>query len=357
MSVARDIQSLIDAAEKAAAGGDFAQAESQLRSAARLQESRLGAEHPDLAKTLNNLAVACEMTNKQDDAEAFYRRAYAVATASLPPGHALVTASLENLREFCTVRGLPIDRESAAPPKPALARQTQRRQVPVLPATDTAPSRSAASSGPPRWLAPAATVMVLMAALVAAGLFWRSSSRAPEAAEAALAETAAPEPPLAPPPDLDAPAPLVADATPNPEAASAPPVSAAPEPEPPPPAPAATPAPRAEPAVEGMPAIVGARMCRDLSTVGAWSCEPLGNPVAPGRLHFLTPVVSTTGATVQHRWFNGERLVQSVTLRAGANPGSGYRTYSRQTVGSGEWRVEALGADGRVLAEQRFVVR
>jgi hypothetical protein len=98
-------------------------------------------------------------------------------------------------------------------------------------------------------------------------------------------------------------------------------------------------------------------MCRDLSTVGAWSCEPLGNPVAPGRLHFLTPVVSTTGATVQHRWFQGDRLVQSVTLRAGANPGSGYRTFSRQTVGSGEWRVEAQSADGRVLAEQRFVVR
>ena len=43
-----------------------------------------------------------------------------------------------------------------------------------------------------------------------------------------------------------------------------------------------------------------------------------------------------------------------------ANPGAGYRTYSRNTISSdraGEWRVELRSADGAVLYEVRFTVR
>jgi hypothetical protein len=45
----------------------------------------------------------------------------------------------------------------------------------------------------------------------------------------------------------------------------------------------------------------------------------------------------------------------SLTIRA--NGTEGFRTYSRQTVTSGDWRVEVRSADGSVLHEQRFAVR
>ena len=48
----REPRSIIDAAEKAAAAGDFVSAEQLLREAALLQEERFGAIHPDLAKRL-----------------------------------------------------------------------------------------------------------------------------------------------------------------------------------------------------------------------------------------------------------------------------------------------------------------
>jgi hypothetical protein len=49
-----------------------------------------------------------------------------------------------------------------------------------------------------------------------------------------------------------------------------------------------------------------------------------------------------------------------VQLRIQANPGAGYRTYSRSTItreNDGDWRVELRSADGAVLHEERFTVR
>ena len=58
-----------------------------------------------------------------------------------------------------------------------------------------------------------------------------------------------------------------------------------------------------------------------------------------------------------HRWYHGGTLRQSVMLRIQANATEGYRTYSRQTVNSGDWRLEVRSADGNLLHEQRFAVR
>ena len=75
MPETREPRSVIDAAEQAAAAGDYASAEQLLREAALLQEASLGPLHPDLANTLNNLGVVCEITEKPVDAEHFFRRA------------------------------------------------------------------------------------------------------------------------------------------------------------------------------------------------------------------------------------------------------------------------------------------
>ena len=45
---------IIEAAQQAAADGDYSEAERLLREAAARQELRLGSLHPDLASTLNN---------------------------------------------------------------------------------------------------------------------------------------------------------------------------------------------------------------------------------------------------------------------------------------------------------------
>ncbi len=50
-----------------------------------LQEASLGPLHPDLANTLNNLGVVCEITGNAADAERHFRRAWEIATATLEP--------------------------------------------------------------------------------------------------------------------------------------------------------------------------------------------------------------------------------------------------------------------------------
>jgi hypothetical protein len=77
-------------------------------------------------------------------------------------------------------------------------------------------------------------------------------------------------------------------------------------------------------------------------------------------MFFFTQVKSATATTIEHRWYQGDRMRRAVRLRVEANPGAGYRTYSRTTISrenAGDWRVELRGADGTVLHEERFSVR
>src|ERR1700737_4052329 len=108
MPETRELRTVLDAAEQAAAAGDYAAAEDLLREAAILQEARLGPLHPDLANTLNNLGIVCEITNKPADAEVCYRRGHAIATAVLEPDHPFVATSRKNLKDFCEALGKPL---------------------------------------------------------------------------------------------------------------------------------------------------------------------------------------------------------------------------------------------------------
>jgi hypothetical protein len=65
--------------------------------------------HAELASILNNLGVVYERLDRPDKAEACYRRAYAIAKASLPPGDPGIELSATNLREFCEARGIPFE--------------------------------------------------------------------------------------------------------------------------------------------------------------------------------------------------------------------------------------------------------
>jgi hypothetical protein len=79
--------------------------------------------------------------------------------------------------------------------------------------------------------------------------------------------------------------------------------------------------------------------------------------VPPGSIVLYTRVRSPRDDVIVHRWYRGETLRKSAQLRIGANGAEGYRTYSRQAVDSGDWRVEVRNAAGDLLHEQRFAVQ
>lgn len=318
---------MLDRAERAAAAGDLASADELLRSAARIQEEELGPLHPDLASTLNNLAIVAEKAGRPDDAETFYRRAAAIAAASLPSDHPLVAESRQNLEGFCRERGLPID----APVVITATRDTDRETTKVAPTAGRA-SRSVV------WVTIGA---VGLAALMLLVLRMRSSH------DASVTKT---EPVAAQQPETIPPRTAAPTTRPAPIERTVPPAAApslrgrnvAPD----------------KPAAAGSITVASAQLCRTFSTSGSsWRCDPAGRSVAPGPIIFYTRVRSRRDAAVVHRWYKGDTLRQSVTLNIQANATEGYRTYSRLAVDDGDWRVEVRSADGSLLHEQRFAVR
>ena len=359
----RDVGSLIDAAEQAAGAGDYASAREYLRQAIGLQEASLGPTHPVLANFLNNLGVIYEREDKPAEAEACYRRAYAVASAGLAPDHPFVVTSAGNLREFCEARGLRFDpsAESAAasPPHadrgpetcvpltaalagPALPDRTSADAPPEPPTHAADDAARAEHETAPNPQSPSmgrlVTAGLILGALIAGGVIVmqsRSTTRAPQSKERTASaranrsrsgaearnvrprgETRREQLPRV---YRDAPAKVAASA----------------------------------------PTLVAADLCRTLQMGSNWRCAPATGTLRPGVVFFYTRLLSQTDTTVQHRWYRGDRLHQAVTLRVHANSRAGYRTYSQMTVSSaraGDWRVELRAANGLVLHEERFTV-
>jgi hypothetical protein len=377
MPETRDSQSVIVAAEQAAAAGDYASAEALLREAARLQEAALGPLHPDLANTLNNLGIVCEITDKPTDAEHFFRRAYEIATAALEPDHPFVATSRKNLEDFCAARGIPVDSPSsssvadapsASPPSPEAVQPEPSSYEESRPVASKTSSRALAIGG--------LIAGGLLLALIATTTWFRSNGTTPSSQRTESAPPPDPVTTPAAPPVVpiepstpkgtpankgDAPA-----AQPKPDAAISQPAPDRERSEPPPTPPAAAAENKPDAASGSPPVVATAQLCRDLATGGplspssVWHCVPPGDPVGSGPLFFYTRVKSPTAITVQHRWYRDDRLRRVVDLPIRANATDGYRTYSRHTVdnaGTGEWRVELRTTDGVLLREERFVVR
>ncbi len=172
MPISPDIAAVIEAAEHEVSTGNLAAAESLLLGVAEAQEASLGPLHPDLASTFNNLAVVCEMANRPDDAERFYRRAHAIVSASLDRDHPLVVTSRDNLRHFLLARRASPEwpEEPAAPvgvaePGPAVPAAVVAPVHAVPEAAPAAPSRPTWSSrmGVRGTLAAVATLVALVA--------------------------------------------------------------------------------------------------------------------------------------------------------------------------------------------------
>jgi hypothetical protein len=312
LSDAPQVRSLTELAEAAAAAGDCIAAARHLRNLADLQEGELGPAHPDLANTLNNLAVVSERAGDLDGAEAAFRRAEAIARIAFAPDHPFVTTSKRNLREFCEAhrRSLELAAVAASPDAPA------------EPAAPAVVQRSL----------PSLIVVGAIAGVVAAGgLVWVMASRGGDALQPAVPDEK-PETTEARPADTGPSTPIVP----------------------------ATAPPSADSGLSETSSVdvVNAAVCADFAvTNGQWQCTPIAGTAPAGRLAFYTRVKVAKPTTVEHRWYRGEQLVHRVTLRVSPNPGAGYRTFSRNTVVSApRWRVELRADEGTVVYEQRFEV-
>ena len=343
----REARSIVEQAEQAAAAGNYASAEDLLRQAAALQEQTLGAQHPDLANTLNNLGVVCEMTDNPIDAEHYFRRAYAIAAATLAPDHPFVATSRKNLHDFCAARGRPVELPPSPPavaawleaPTPA-PRPAPPREPPLEVKQDVTATARDRSRRPLAFAALGGVALLIVIVTMARpwGGRTQNTTSPPVTETSRTREAPAPRPTPPPAEPISQPQPTATASEPTQSAAES--VSAAP-----------APAERAA----AVPTVVAARLC---TTLRNWQCEAADGEVSPGPMFFFTQIKSETATTIEHRWYQGDRVRQTVPLRIQANPGAGYRTYSRTTVsGAGDWRVELRSADGAVLHEERFTVR
>jgi hypothetical protein len=343
----REARSIIEKAEQAAATGDFASAESLLREAAALQEQALGPDHPDLANTLNNLGVVCEMADNPIDAEHYFRRAYTIATASLAPDHLFVATSSKNLHDFCAARGRPAELPPSLPGVATWLDAPGRRAVPPRESSPSPKKQDVSPIPQKRSVRPLAfgalSGVALLIVILVMTRPWGSGAgeinSPPATASAPRRETPAPRPtrPLAEPIARQQPTTEPQRSRSEVDAVSAKPT---------------TPTRSA-----ALPIVVTAQVCTALQV---WRCEPADSQVAPGTIFFYTKLKSATATTIEHRWYQGDRMRHAVQLRIEANTGAGYRAFSRNTISSdraGDWRVELRSADGTVLNEERFTVR
>lgn len=346
-----DPASMLEAAQKAVGDGDYLEAERLLREAASRQEATLGASHPDLAITLNNLAFVCERTNQFDEAERGYRRAHAIAVASLSPGHPFIATSLGNLLDFCASRGIPIwtppARSNDETPLSDFAEEqaddsgAEPSEVPVTPDVRHEPA-----SVPNRLTSRMIAVVALGVAIIITVMFTRQGQGTTDT-PGSVPEARPESVPSAPPPVSRTETIPVAPREPDPVAPR--------EPEPP-----VTREQR--PATTTPVTVLNAQLCSALERKGSpdWQCTSVNGDTPPGTYIFYTRLLTNADTTVEHRWYRNERVHHVRQLRVTASPVSGYRTFSTNTVSAeraGDWKVELRAADGSLLQEEHFVVR
>ena len=336
---------IIEAAQQAAAAGDYSEAERLLREAAAIQELSLGSLSPDLASTLNNLAFVCERTNKFDEAERGYRRAHAIAVASLGPGHPFITTSLKNLVDFCAAHEIPLWKPPAAVSDDETSSPEPEAEAPLEPVL---PVYTPGRTWPPRTIA-VATLGVAVVVAVAFALQRSGTTDTSDPLPQAQNRSSANDSPAT---SVTTPA-LIGQHQPTvtPERRADPT-----------PAPVERPNPPEASITSASVSVLNAQLCSALEKRGApdWQCAPVNSDPQPGTYIFYTRLQTNADATVEHRWYRGERVHQVSRLRVAASPGRGYRTFSSNTVSperAGDWKVELRGADGTVLWEEHFVIR
>ena len=413
-----EIAQAVSEAERASSEGDHARAEQALRRALWMQEARFGVVHPEVANTLNNLGVVCDILGRPDEAEFLYRRALGLARTTLPAEHPYIATSLENLSALYKTQGrpeklalvadsevsrsgLPIRESADDAGVEAEASEAEVSEAEVPEGEARAQTPASASPAGSRAPSPPQTtpdtidnqrglpvVQMLATASILLLVGWwlfggngeqevtgldrdalvtpaapppvsvRRDRAADPAAELALAPESAPaaEPESAPESAPASTPELTLESTPEDNASR---VASESQPDPPPPA-------LADETDVASPVVVEAQVCSSLVTrdndgapLRDWRCDEVVESAEPGQLYFYTRIRSPTSLTVEHRWLRDGVVEQTIDLDVTVNNGLGYRTYSSIAVPpamSGAWRVELRTGDQAVLRVEEFVV-
>lgn len=80
--------------------GRYSEAATVAEEALKVAEETFGADHPDVAQSLNNLAALYQDQGKYAQAEPLYKRALAIMEKALGPDHPDVATVLENLSKL-----------------------------------------------------------------------------------------------------------------------------------------------------------------------------------------------------------------------------------------------------------------
>jgi tetratricopeptide (TPR) repeat protein len=100
--------------------GDLVEAERDHREALALRQRLLAPDHPDVATSLNNLALTLAASGRADEALALHQKALAIKRSTLDPNHPSIARSLANVARLM----LQLDS-----PRPALARFEEARDI------------------------------------------------------------------------------------------------------------------------------------------------------------------------------------------------------------------------------------
>jgi serine/threonine protein kinase/Tfp pilus assembly protein PilF len=92
--------------------GKLAEAENLFREALAMHKKVEGSEHPDVASSLNNLAAVLEEEGKLQEAETLYRQALAMQTKLLGPESPNLATILNNLANTLQDEGKPVEAET-----------------------------------------------------------------------------------------------------------------------------------------------------------------------------------------------------------------------------------------------------
>ena len=93
----QDWDNLIREASSLSQKGQYGEAEVVAKKALEVAERTAGPEHPDVATSLNNLALLYDTQGKYAEAEPLYKRSLTIWEKALGPEHPDVATFLENL--------------------------------------------------------------------------------------------------------------------------------------------------------------------------------------------------------------------------------------------------------------------
>ena len=100
-----DVKALVERAEKLQAEGKYGEAAAIWRQVLAIAEQALGPNHPDVANSLNDLALLLKNQGQYAAAEPLYRRSLAIREKALLPDHPAVANSLNNLALLLSDQG------------------------------------------------------------------------------------------------------------------------------------------------------------------------------------------------------------------------------------------------------------